>query len=237
MLVASPSALERSGLLMRTAATGSVSLRDRTKSSQHSLNLKESRANHCTPQMPDDSAQFFVRSLFVPMKRCVSIFCVFLALCASVCGQQRSVEERLSDVEKRVSALEKASPLSLAKPPPSPTPAAQTKSPLELVSWSGEYSQHFYTITLNLKNNADKDIKLIDASVYFYDLQENQVFGIKVNPERSIPAGQVIAEKGDYSVNESSAEQVRMAQMKKEDIKATLVVQKLVFVDNSTGEY
>src|SRR6266576_7326173 len=169
------------------------------------------------------------------MKRRVSIFCVFLALCASVCGQQRSVEERLSDVEKRVSALEKASPLSLAKPPPPPlpTPAAQTKSPLELVSWSGEYSQHFYTIMLNLKNNADKDIKLIDASVYFYDLQENQVFGIKVNPERSIPAGQVIAEKGDYSVNEFSPEQVRMAQMKKEDIKATLVVQKLVFADNS----
>lgn len=167
------------------------------------------------------------------MKRCVSIFCVCLALCASVCGQQRSVEERLSDVEKRVSALEKASPFSLFKPPPSP----QTKSPLELVSWSGEYSQHFYTITLNLKNNADKDIKLIDASVYFYDLQENQVFGIKVNPERSIPAGQVIAEKGDYKVNEFSPEQVRMAQMKKEDIKATLVVQKLVFADNSTGEY
>ena len=170
------------------------------------------------------------------MKRCVSIFCGFLALCACVCGQQRSVEERLSDVEKRVSALEKASPLSLAKPPPSPTPAAQTKSPLELVS-CGEYSQHFYTITLNLKNNADKDIKLIDASVYFYDLQENQVFGIKVNPERSIPAGRVITEKGDYSVNEFSPEQVRMAQMKKEDIKATLVVQKLVFADNSAGEY
>jgi len=28
-----------------------------------------------------------------------------------------------------------------------------------------------------------------------------------------------------------------MAQMKKEDIKATLVVQKLVFADNSAGEY
>jgi hypothetical protein len=112
-------------------------------------------------------------------------------------------------VEKRVSALEKASALLLFKPPPSPTPAVQTKSPLELVSWS-EYSQHFYTITLNLKNNADKDIKLIDASVYFYDLQENQVFGIKVNPERSIPAGQVIAEKGDYRVNEFSPEQVRI---------------------------
>src|SRR5256886_16618636 len=170
------------------------------------------------------------------MKRCVSIFCVCLALCASVCGQQRSVEERLSDVEKRVSALEKASRLSLFKPPPSPTPAAQTKSPLELVSWSGEYSQHFYTITLYLKNNADKDIKLIDASEYFYDLQENQVYGIKVNPERSIPAGQGIAEKGDYSVNEFSPEQVRMAQMKKEDIKARLAGQQLVLGDKSGSE-
>jgi hypothetical protein len=32
-------------------------------------------------------------------------------------------------------------------------------------------------------------------------------------------------------------EQARLAQMKKEDIKATLVVQKLVFTDNSIGEY
>src|SRR5947209_18908521 len=129
--------------------------------------------------MSNNSAQFSLDLFLVPMMRCVSIFYVFLALCASVCGQQRSVEERLSDVEKRVSALEKASPLSLAKPPPSPTPAAQTKSPLELVSWSGEYSQHFYTITLNLKNNADTDIKLIDASVYFYDLHAHQVFRLK----------------------------------------------------------
>jgi hypothetical protein len=32
-------------------------------------------------------------------------------------------------------------------------------------------------------------------------------------------------------------EQARLAQMKKEDVKATLVVSKLVFTDNSIGEY
>jgi hypothetical protein len=48
-----------------------------------------------------------------------------------VCGQQRSVEERVSDLEKRVSALEKPSPFPTFKPSASPTPAVETKSPLE----------------------------------------------------------------------------------------------------------
>src|SRR2546430_5694154 len=65
------------------------------------------------------------------MKTHVSILCACLVLCAPVYGQQRSVEERLSDVEKRVSALEKPSPLPLSNLSPSPTPAVETKSPLE----------------------------------------------------------------------------------------------------------
>jgi hypothetical protein len=135
----------------------------------------------------------------------------------------------------------KTSPLSLAKPPPAASPAAE-KAPLELVSWDyslhqGEYSQNYYAITLALKNNAPKDIKLIDASVLFSDLLGNQVYGIKVSPDHLIPAGKVISDKGQYSVNQFIAEQARMAQMKKEDIKATLIVRKLVFADNSVGEY
>jgi hypothetical protein len=64
--------------------------------------------------MSNNSAQFSLDLFLCLLKRCVSIFCVCLALCASVCGQQRSVEERLSDVEKRVSALEKARENELA---------------------------------------------------------------------------------------------------------------------------
>jgi len=166
---------------------------------------------------------------------------LFTALCTSACRQQQNVEKRLSDLEKRVTALEKASPLSLFTAS-SPSPAVETKAPLELVSWDahlgrGEYSQYHYTVTLTLKNNSDKDIKLIDASVQFGDLLGSHIYGIKVTPDDLIPAGKAVTDNGDYSVNQFMPEQARLAQMKKEDVKATLIVQKLVFTDNSIGEY
>jgi hypothetical protein len=175
------------------------------------------------------------------MKSPLLLFSV-IALSTSACGQQPSVDKRLSDLEKRVNALEKASPLSSFLNAASPTPAVETKSPLELVSWEahlnrGEYSDYNYKITLILKNNSDKDIKLIDASVQFADLLGSHIYGIKVSPDHLIPAGQAVTETGDYSVNQFMSEQARLAQMKKEDVKATIVVLKLVFTDNTIGEY
>jgi hypothetical protein len=172
----------------------------------------------------------------------IFVFSVLLALVTSACGQQPSVEKRLSDLEKRVTALEKASPLSSLLNAASPTPAVETKSPLELVSWDahlvrGEYSNYNYKITLTLKNNSEKDIKLIDASVQFSDLFGSHIYGIKVTPDHVIPAGKTITDSGQYSVNQFMPEQARLAQMKKEDVKATLVVSKLVFTDNTIGEY
>jgi hypothetical protein len=170
---------------------------------------------------------------------------VILAICTTVCGQQQdqSVEKRLSDLEKRVTALEKASPLS--SPPlnaVSPTPALATKSPLELVAWDGhlvrgEDSYYKYNISLTLKNNSDKDIRFIDATVQFADLLGSHIYDIKVNPDHLIPAGQSITDTGQYPINQLMPEQARLGQMKKEDVKATLVVSKLVFTDNSIGEY
>src|SRR5437870_13124720 len=63
---------------------------------------------------------------------------VILAVCTTVCGQQQdqSVEKRLSDLEKRVTALEKASPLSSPLTAASPMPALSTYSPLVLAQWA-----------------------------------------------------------------------------------------------------
>ena len=169
---------------------------------------------------------------------------VILAVCTTVCGQQQdqSVEKRLSDLEKRVTALEKTSPLSSPLTAASPTPALATKSPLELVAWDarlvrGEDSYYKYEISLTLKNNSEKDIKFIDATVQFADLPGSHIYDIKVNPDQLIPAGQSITATGQYPINQLMPEQARLAQMKKEDVKATLVVSKLVFADNSIGEY
>jgi hypothetical protein len=95
-----------------------------------------------------------------------------LALCTTVCGQQQdeSVEKRLSDLEKRVTTLERASPLSSPLNAASPTPSLATKSAVELVAWDArlvraEDSYYKYEISLTLKNNSDKDVKSIDATV------------------------------------------------------------------------
>jgi hypothetical protein len=169
---------------------------------------------------------------------------VILAVCTTVCGQQQDqrVEKRLSDLEKRVTALEKASPLPSPRNAASPTPASATKSPLELVEWDahlvrGEDSYSRYKISLTLKNNSDKDIKFIDATVQFADLLGSHIYDIKINPDHLIPPGQSITDTNEYPINQLMPEQARLAQMKKEDVKATLVVSKLVFTDNSIGEY
>src|SRR4029077_11320293 len=98
----------------------------------------------------------------------------------------QSVEKRLSDLEKRVTALEKASPLSSPLDAVSPTPALATKSPLELAAWDarlvrGEDSYYKYEISLTLKNNSDKDIKFIDATVTFADLVGSPHSSLKGN--------------------------------------------------------
>ena len=169
---------------------------------------------------------------------------VILAVCTIACGQQQdqSVEKRLSDLEKRVTALEKASPLSSPSNTASPTPALTTKSPLELAAWDArlvraEDSYYKYEISLTLKNNSDKDIKFIDAAVQFADLLGSHIYDIKVNPDHLITAGQSITDTGQYPINQLMPEQARLGQMKKEDVKAKLIVSKVVFADNSIGEY
>src|SRR5438874_13631719 len=94
---------------------------------------------------------------------------VILAVCTTALGQQQdqSVEKRLSDLEKRVTALEKASPPTSPLNAASPTPALATKCPIELVAWDarldrGEDSSVKYEMSLRRQNNSDKDTKFID---------------------------------------------------------------------------
>lgn len=178
------------------------------------------------------------------MKSSLLVSSVILAVCTTASGQQgdQSVEKRLSDLEKRVTALEKASPLSSPLSAVSPTPALATKSRLGLVAWDahlvrGEDSYYKYNISLTLKNNSDKNIKFIDATVQFADSLSSHIYDIKVNRDHLIPAGQSITDTGQYPINQLMPEQARLGQIKKEDVKATLVVSKLVFTDNSIGEY
>jgi hypothetical protein len=124
---------------------------------------------------------------------------------------------------------------------PSPLPVAAMKAPLELVSWDahlskGEYSTN-YKITIILKNTSDKDIKLIKAAIQFADLLDSPIYRINVAPDQLIRVGETVSDTNEYRINEFMPEQARLSTLKKEDVKATIVVSKVVFTDNTIGEY
>jgi hypothetical protein len=77
---------------------------------------------------------------------------------------------------------------------------------------------------------------LIDASVSFSDLLDQHVYGIKVSPDQTIQPGKTVEDTGNYRVNQFISEQMRMKDMKKEDIKIQLTVRKLVFTDHTVLE-
>jgi hypothetical protein len=153
-----------------------------------------------------------------------------------------TIDQRVTDLERRVTALENAqSSVTQKSSATTQTVVAHDSSPLELDSWSyrvvnTDISKD-YEITLNLKNTGTKDIKLIDGSVIFKDLLGERIYGITVSPDQIIEAGKIQTDTGDYEINEFISDQTRMMKMKKEDIQATLIVHKIVFSDNSIGEY
>ena len=71
----------------------------------------------------------------------------------------------------------------------------------------------------------------------FKDLLGEKVYSIRITPDQKVAAGKNLVDKGSYDINQYIASQTRMAQMKKEDIQATLMIRKLVFTDNTIAEY
>lgn len=155
---------------------------------------------------------------------------------------QSSPEQRIADLEKRVTALEQAlSSNQRTSQASSDRIVSQTKSPLVLGTWDyrfvrGQFSPE-YQITLSLTNTGTKEIKLIDGTIQFSDLLGNHLYGIRITPDQRIAAGKTSTDKGSYSINQFITEQTRMASMKKEDVQATLIVRKLVFADNTIVEF
>ena len=170
----------------------------------------------------------------------LTIALLFLPLLSR--AEDKPIDLRVTELEKRVETLEKM--LASSKPT---TPATtnqvktDTAAPLELASWDylvekGDYGSN-YAITLSLKNNSSKDIKLIEGGVMFRDLLGAKLYSIKITPDLAIGAGKILTDKGSYRINQFINEQARMAAMKKSDISATIVINKLVFSDNTVGDY
>jgi hypothetical protein len=159
-----------------------------------------------------------------------------------------SLEQRVTDLEKRLNALEsipavamalkfssKSSPTASATPPPTP----QENAPLELVEWTyslrrGEYEiLNKHAITYALKNRTEKAIKLLQGSIVFRDLLGEKVLGIQLLRDVKYPPRETTPMSGVWDVNSWDRAQMRLPGMNHEDVKAELTIDKVVFDDNT----
>lgn len=152
-----------------------------------------------------------------------------------------AISERLDALEKRVQALE-AIVLHPAKPAavigtPGRVEEA-TQSLLKLTGWSAAFKpcafrEHCYAISYTLLNEYNKPIKLLDASLKFYDLVGEKIYGIELAKDVKLAPGKEATFHGDYGVNEFLSEEMRLKDLAPTDVRAELDVGKLVFSDNT----
>jgi hypothetical protein len=152
-------------------------------------------------------------------------------------AKTEELERRVSEIESQLAKLTVAPE---AVPPRSEgmVVSGDAGSPLILDDWdyrfcAGDYGQYYYWIAVKLRNASPKAIKLIDASICFFDLLDQFVYGIKVPPDVAIAPGDTHTRAGDYDVNRFISEQMRMKDMQKADIRAHLDVKNVVFSDNT----
>jgi hypothetical protein len=159
-----------------------------------------------------------------------------------------SLDERVSDLELRIQAIESIPMVSLALKLHGPTeqnhaatpaPTPQRDSPLELVSWEYRFKEgqqsyeNRHVFTYVLKNVSEKPIKLVHGTLLFTDLLGEKIVSIKLNPDVEYPRGQTASTGGEWEVSTLNPGERRMATMSHNDIKATLLIQGVAFDDDS----
>lgn len=158
-----------------------------------------------------------------------------------------SLEQRVTNLEKRLDALESIPAIGIAlklkttlgaQTTPSPTP--QKDAPLVMTDeWSYEFHDAQYdfekkhVFTYALKNQTQKDIKLVDASIVFSDRIGNELMTIKVLPDVAYPPGTPVPITGKWPTNSWQPGEARLRIINHDDVMPRLVVHKVVFADNT----
>jgi hypothetical protein len=156
-----------------------------------------------------------------------------------------SLERRVTDLEKRLQAIESIPLVTMAlnmkgsAPSSEASPTPQSNSPLELVSWQYQFKPGQYAI-LNehlfsyvLRNRSEKAIKLIAGGLTFSDLLGERLIAIKLLPDIKCAAGGTASSSGSWQAGMDDASASRLRTLSHDDIKATLTIQKVVFSDNT----
>jgi hypothetical protein len=159
-----------------------------------------------------------------------------------------SLEQRVNDLEKRLTDLESIPAVALAlklkaqsnqSTQASPTPTKQGNAPLELESWSYEFRQGQYDyqsrhiFTYSLRNRTEKSIKLVDGTIVFKDRLGEKIMGIKLLEDVLYPSRESHPVTGNWAVNTFESSEQRLQTISHDDVQPELYINKVVFDDNS----
>jgi hypothetical protein len=155
-----------------------------------------------------------------------------------------SLEQRVKDLETKLQTLERipiiAVALNVANANATPAPTPQINAPLELVRWwyqldRGQYEfQTKHEFTYVLKNRTAKAIKMVQGYITFSDPLGQKLMSIRLEEDKLYPSGDEASVTGNWDFNQFQSGEMRMSTVKHDDVKATLVIEKLLFTDGTT---
>lgn len=187
---------------------------------------------------------FILRKVSAMKKHLLLIPIVFMLFSTACVGSDDSLASQVKELQARVSALEammKKSPFSTLNDLDRSFEGVKDKNESGLALGEVTYSHiprsssEYYLISYTLINNSDKGIKLVKALIVFEDLLGDLLYEISVDPDLSIPAGEIVKTEAYFSLGGGryAIRDARMKTMEAENVVKTLKVKNVVYADNS----
>lgn len=171
-----------------------------------------------------------MKKIYLPL-----LFCCWIAQSEA----EMTLEQRVTQLEQEVSALkqqiEQFNAVLLK-------PAVGVADNLQLVVSKWYFRTEkvkfntYYALDIELTNHFEKGIKEIDARVRFSDLLGGLLYTVTLGKQVQLAPGQTLVDKGTQANQRLIAEQHPLKRMNEQDVKAELMVRRIVFNDDSVWD-
>jgi uncharacterized coiled-coil protein SlyX len=166
---------------------------------------------------------------------------ILLLLCSWITesAAEMTLEQRVTQLEREVSAL-KQHIEQLNNTQHKPVANVTDDLQLRVTKWYFRTEKvkfnTYYALDIELTNHFEKGIKEIDARVRFSDLLGGLLYTVTLGKQLQLAAGQMLVDKGTQINQRLIAEQHPLKRMNERDVKAELMVRRIVFEDDTVWD-
>jgi len=150
--------------------------------------------------------------------------------------QVDQLQQQLDRLQHQVNSPAAPSPV-LSIPLTASGPEVPASQQLTLVTWSFRYVpikfNTYYALDVELHNGFTKKITEVEARIDFRDLLGELLYSITITPNLDLPAGQTMTDQGNRRNKRLLGRGHQLVGMEMKDLKAELIVSKLVFDDGT----